>query len=38
MVFGVITLPTIAITLAMMVLGGAGIYLNNLHEGATRKL
>lgn len=30
---GVISLPTIAITLAMTVLGASGIYLNNLHGG-----
>ena len=31
---GVMTLPTIAITLAMTVLGAAGVYLNDLHNGA----
>lgn len=30
---GVISLPTIAITLAMTVLGASGIYLDNLHGG-----
>ena len=31
---GVMTLPTIAITLAMTVLGASGVYLNDLHNGA----
>ncbi len=31
--FGVIVLPTMAITLAMTTLGAAGMYINNLHNG-----
>ena len=31
---GVMTMPTLAITLAMTVLGASGVYLNDLHNGA----
>lgn len=35
--FGVIIIPTIAITLAMTILGASGIYVNNLYSGVIEK-
>lgn len=35
--FGVIILPTVAITFAMTILGASGIYINNLYDGVIEK-